>query len=77
MLRRLATISAALTLAACSDGFTSPTDVTLSKNVGDAVTVPLVFADSVTLGTGGNPACHGMESFLSPEQLARIPGCRP
>lgn len=72
MLRRLATISAALTLAACSDGFTSPTDVTLSKNDDDAVT--LVFADSTTVG---NPACHGMESFLAPEKLALIPGCRP
>jgi len=72
MLRRLATIAAGLTLAACSDGF-SPTGVTGSKNV---VTVPLTFDDSTTVPQAGSPNCHGMEPFLSPEKLAKIPGCR-
>lgn len=76
MLRRLATIIATLTLAACSDGFTSPTGPTLSKNFGDAVTVPLTFGDSLAVPQGGNLSCHGMEQFLSSEKLAKIPGCR-
>lgn len=76
MLRRLATIAAGLTLAACSDGFPSPTGVFLSKNIGDGVTVPLVFEDSPTAAQAGSPDCHGMGPFSSPEKLAKIPGCR-
>lgn len=72
MLRRLATIAAALTLAACSDAFTYPTEVTGSNN-GDHITVPQIFADSALVR---NPNCHGMEGFASPEMLAKIPGCR-
>jgi hypothetical protein len=74
MLRRLTTIAAALSLAACSDGF-SPTEADGSKNVG-AVPVPPVVADSTAV-VAGSAACHGMELFLSPEMLAKIPGCRP
>jgi len=74
MLRRLATIAAALSLAACSDGF-SPTQAAGSKNVGDAVPLPPVVADSTAV-LGGSAACHGMEEYLSPEMLAKIPGCR-
>ena len=71
MLRRLATIAAALSLAACSDGF-SPT----LTDSGNAVTLSPAIADSTAV-LGGSAACHGMELFLSPEMLARIPGCRP
>lgn len=75
MLRRLATIAAALTFTACSDGFTTPS-LTVSKNVGDAMTVPLTFHDSTAGPQNGNANCHGMEPFLSEEKLAKIPGCR-
>jgi hypothetical protein len=74
MLRRLTIIAAALALVACSDGFSAAT-LTPSRNVGDAVTVPLTF-DSTAVQQGGDPNCHGMEQFLSAEQLAKIPGCR-
>ena len=73
MLRRLATISAALTLAACSDGFTSPNDGTRSQS-GDGITVLRSIDGRATVPQSG---CHGMEGFASPEMLARIPGCRP
>ena len=71
MFRRLATIAAALTLAACSDGFYAPTEVTRSENIGDRLTVPR------ERGTVSQDTCHGMVGFASPEMLARIPGCRP
>ena len=70
MLRRLATIAAALTLAACSDGFTSPTEVTRSQNVGDGVTVP---RDSTDGTTTPQDYCFG---FASAEIKALIPACR-
>lgn len=69
MLRRLATIAAALTLAACSDGFTVPTDGHDVTVPADRITVP---PDSISIPSGN---CHGMEPFLTPEELAKIPGC--
>jgi len=60
MLRRLATIAAALTLAACSDGFYAPTEVTRQQNIADSVTVALEY-------------CYG---FASAEIKALIPACQ-
>jgi hypothetical protein len=60
MRRRLATIAAALTLAACSDGLSSPTEVRRSENIDEALTV-------------SQELCLG---FASAEIKALIPQCR-